>query len=95
VLEAAGRDKAGEAAVFRSRDRRSRLAGCRGAEFVERSRASSQVPIIVLSVQSKEAEKVRLLELGTDDYLVKPFGMAELLTRSHAAPRAAAGVACG
>jgi two-component system KDP operon response regulator KdpE len=50
-------------------------------------RASSQGPIIVLSVQSKEAEKVRLLELGTDDYLVKPFGMAELLTRSHAALR--------
>jgi len=58
-----------------------------GAEIVERLRAWSNVPIIVLSVKAAEAEKVRLLELGADDYLVKPFGMAELLARSHAALR--------
>jgi two-component system, OmpR family, KDP operon response regulator KdpE len=58
-----------------------------GAELVERVRTWSEVPIIVLSVQSDEPEKVRLLELGADDYLVKPFGMAELLARSHAALR--------
>ena len=39
------------------------------------------MPLIVLSVRSNEAEKVRLLELGADDYVVKPFGMAELLAR--------------
>jgi two-component system KDP operon response regulator KdpE len=41
----------------------------------------------VLSVRSREEEKVRLLELGADDYVVKPFGMAELLARARAALR--------
>src|SRR5262249_52166180 len=50
-------------------------------------RAWSTVPLIVLSVRSNEAEKVRLLESGADDYVVKPFGMAELLARAHAAMR--------
>jgi two-component system KDP operon response regulator KdpE len=45
------------------------------------------VPIIVLSVRSSEDEKVRLLEIGADDYIVKPFGMAELLARARAALR--------
>jgi two-component system KDP operon response regulator KdpE len=45
------------------------------------------VPLIVLSVRSNESEKVRLLESGADDYVVKPFGMAELLARAHAAMR--------
>jgi two-component system KDP operon response regulator KdpE len=58
-----------------------------GSEIVERLRAWSTVPIIVLSVRSNEAEKVRVLELGADDYVVKPFGMAELLARARAALR--------
>ena len=58
-----------------------------GAHVVERVRAWSAVPIIVLSVRSREDEKVRLLELGADDYVVKPFGMAELLARARAALR--------
>jgi two-component system KDP operon response regulator KdpE len=58
-----------------------------GSEIVQRLRAWSGVPLIVLSVRSNEAEKVRLLELGADDYVVKPFGMAELLARAHAALR--------
>jgi two-component system KDP operon response regulator KdpE len=49
--------------------------------------AWSKMPIIVLSVRSSEEEKVRLLELGADDYVVKPFGMAELLARGRAALR--------
>ena len=52
-----------------------------GAEVIERVRAWSSVPIIVLSVRATEAQKVHLLELGADDYVVKPFGMAELLAR--------------
>jgi two-component system KDP operon response regulator KdpE len=52
-----------------------------GSQVVERVRSWSRVPIIVLSVRSSEAEKVRLLELGADDYVVKPFGMAELMAR--------------
>ena len=58
-----------------------------GSEIVQRLRSWSNVPLIVLSVRSNEAEKVRLLELGADDYVVKPFGMAELLARAHAALR--------
>src|SRR5665647_1131930 len=58
-----------------------------GSEVVERIRSWSSVPIIVLSVRSTEAEKVHLLELGADDYVVKPFGMAELLARVRVALR--------
>ena len=58
-----------------------------GSELLERLRAWSSVPLIVLSVRSNEAEKVRLLGIGADDYVVKPFGMAELLARAHAAMR--------
>src|SRR5471032_1006248 len=58
-----------------------------GSEVVERIRSWSSVPLIVLSVRGSEVEKVRLLELGADDYVVKPFGMAELLARAHSAMR--------
>jgi two-component system KDP operon response regulator KdpE len=58
-----------------------------GSEVLERIRAWSDVPVIVLSVRSHEGEKVRLLELGADDYVVKPFGMAELTARAKAALR--------
>jgi two-component system KDP operon response regulator KdpE len=58
-----------------------------GSEVVERIRAWSSVPIIVLSVRSDEPQKVKLLELGADDYVVKPFGMAELLARVRVALR--------
>ena len=58
-----------------------------GAEVVERVRSWSSVSIIVLSVRSSEAQKVHLLELGADDYIVKPFGMAELLARVRVALR--------
>src|SRR3984893_1963160 len=58
-----------------------------GSEVLERLRSWSNVPIIVLSVVSSEAEKVRLLQAGGDDYVVKPFGMAELRAVSEAALR--------
>jgi two-component system KDP operon response regulator KdpE len=58
-----------------------------GADVVQRLRGWSAIPVIVLSVRADEAEKVRLLELGADDYVVKPFGMAELLARARAALR--------
>jgi two-component system, OmpR family, KDP operon response regulator KdpE len=62
-----------------------------GASIVERLRSWSNVPIIVLTVRSREREKVRLLELGADDYVVKPFAIGELIARARAAlrPRAA------
>jgi two-component system KDP operon response regulator KdpE len=58
-----------------------------GSQVVERIRSWSTAPIIVLSVRAAEAEKVRLLELGADDYVVKPFGMAELMARVRVALR--------
>lgn len=58
-----------------------------GSEVLARLRSWSNVPVIVLSVRSDEDEKVKLLQMGADDYVVKPFGMAELLARSHAAIR--------
>jgi two-component system KDP operon response regulator KdpE len=63
------------------------LPDLHGAEVLETIRSWSNVPIIVLSVESNEREKVRLLCLGADDYVVKPFSMAELLARSEAALR--------
>jgi two-component system, OmpR family, KDP operon response regulator KdpE len=63
------------------------LPDLHGSEVLERLRSWSNVPIIVVSVVSGEEEKVRLLQAGADDYVVKPFGMAELLARSEAALR--------
>jgi len=58
-----------------------------GIEVIGEIRAMSQIPIIVLSVRSDEAGKVKALELGADDYITKPFGMAELVTRIRVALR--------
>jgi two-component system KDP operon response regulator KdpE len=55
-----------------------------GSSIIERVRSWSKTPIIVLTVRSSEREKVRLLELGADDYVVKPFGIGELIARAHA-----------
>ena len=61
-----------------------------GLEVIERLRERTSVPIIVLSVRGTEADKVRALELGADDYLTKPFGVDELLARIRVALRHAA-----
>lgn len=63
------------------------LPDLEGAEVLERLRSWSNVPVIVLSIQADEQEKVRLLRLGADDYVVKPFGISELLARAEAALR--------
>jgi two-component system, OmpR family, KDP operon response regulator KdpE len=63
------------------------LPDIHGMEVLGRLRSWSNVPVIILSVVSNEDEKVRLLQAGADDYVVKPFGMAELLARSDAALR--------
>jgi two-component system KDP operon response regulator KdpE len=58
-----------------------------GVELCRRLRAVSQVPIIVLSVKGEEKTKVEALDAGADDYITKPFGIAELLARIRAALR--------
>src|SRR5271169_6113386 len=63
------------------------LPDLEGSEVLERIRSWSNIPIIVLSIHADEPEKVRLLRLGADDYVVKPFGISELLARSDAALR--------
>ena len=52
-----------------------------GKVVVARIREWSQVPILVLSVRQDEAEKVQALDAGAQDYVVKPFGIKELLAR--------------
>jgi len=63
------------------------LPDLEGSEVLERIRSWSNIPVIVLSIHSDEHEKVRLLRLGADDYVVKPFGISELLARCEAALR--------
>lgn len=65
-----------------------RLPGMSGIEVCKQLRASRVLtPIIVLSAVGEEIDKVLLLEVGADDYVVKPFGTRELLARIHAVLR--------
>jgi two-component system, OmpR family, KDP operon response regulator KdpE len=58
-----------------------------GLDLIGEIRKSSPVPIVVLSARHDERAKVEALDLGADDYVAKPFGMAELLARMRAALR--------
>lgn len=62
-----------------------------GIDFIRALRAWSDAPVLVLSARSQEADKVCALEAGADDYLAKPFGVAELLARVHALLRRRSG----
>ena len=65
-----------------------RLPGMTGVEVCKQLRADKiQTPIIVLSAIGEEVDKVLLLEIGADDYIVKPFGTRELLARIRAVLR--------
>jgi two-component system KDP operon response regulator KdpE len=52
-----------------------------GYEVTSQVRQWSNVPIIILSVRNREAEKIKALNAVADDYLTKPFGVGELLAR--------------
>jgi two-component system KDP operon response regulator KdpE len=52
-----------------------------GLDFIREFRGWSQAPILVLSAREGEERKVQALDAGADDYLVKPFGVSELLAR--------------
>ena len=58
-----------------------------GVEVIRRIRAWSPLPIVVLSARAQERSKVEALDAGADDYVTKPFGMAELLARLRVALR--------
>jgi two-component system, OmpR family, KDP operon response regulator KdpE len=58
-----------------------------GLEVTREIRRSARTPIIVLSARGREQDKVAALDLGADDYLTKPFGVAELLARIRVALR--------
>lgn len=58
-----------------------------GVEVIRDLRGWTRVPILVLSARSDEHDKVLALDAGADDYLVKPFGTAELLARVRVALR--------
>jgi DNA-binding response OmpR family regulator len=65
-----------------------RLPGMSGIDLCKQLRASHiKTPIIVLSAIGEEMDKVLLLEIGADDYIVKPFGTRELLARIRAVLR--------
>ena len=61
-----------------------------GLEVARELREWSGTPIIVISARGQEADKVKALDLGADDYLTKPFGVEELLARIRVALRHAA-----
>jgi two-component system KDP operon response regulator KdpE len=65
------------------------LPGIDGVEVIHGLRGWSKVPVIVLSVRDREADKVAALDAGADDYVTKPFGMDELLARLRASLRRA------
>ncbi len=62
-----------------------------GTEVCRQIRAFSHVPIIVASARETEMDRVTVLDMGADDYVVKPFGIKELVARIHAVMRRATG----
>ena len=58
-----------------------------GFEFCQQLREWSQIPIIMLSARADERDKVKCLDLGADDYMTKPFGASELISRVRAVLR--------
>jgi two-component system KDP operon response regulator KdpE len=66
------------------------LPGMSGLETCRELRRTGDVPIIMLTVRNSERDKVMALDAGADDYVVKPFGVEELMARIRAALRRAA-----
>lgn len=61
-----------------------------GFQFLNRLRAESEVPVIMITARQQEADVIRGFELGADDYITKPFKLRELLMRIRAVMRRAA-----
>jgi two-component system KDP operon response regulator KdpE len=67
------------------------LPGVDGLEVLRRLRTWTQIPVVVLTAIDGERDKVAALDLGADDYVTKPFGVAELMARVRVALRHARG----
>jgi two-component system KDP operon response regulator KdpE len=63
------------------------LPGVSGLEVLQRLRTWTEVPVVVLTAIDSERDKVTALDLGADDYVTKPFGVAELMARIRVALR--------
>jgi DNA-binding response OmpR family regulator len=63
------------------------LPGTRGFEVLQRLRATSRVPVIMLTARGEDVDRILGLEIGADDYLPKPFNPRELAARIHAVLR--------
>jgi two-component system, OmpR family, KDP operon response regulator KdpE len=63
------------------------LPGLDGWRIIERIREFSRIPILMVTARSSEADKIRGLKLGADDYITKPFGMKEVIARLRVAIR--------
>lgn len=68
------------------------LPGMNGLELAQRIRRGSPVPIIMVTARAEEADRVAGLEMGADDYVVKPFSLRELAARVRAVLRRVEGV---
>jgi two-component system KDP operon response regulator KdpE len=86
----------GEEAIERLREEKPSLVvldmnmpGMNGLETCRTIRATSNIPIIMLTVRDSEADKISALDAGADDYVTKPFSSPELLARIRAALRRA------
>jgi len=60
------------------------MPGPNGLEVLEAVRHGAEMPVLMLSGRARERDKVEALDLGADDYLIKPFGVEELLARVKA-----------
>ena len=67
------------------------LPGLRGFEVLQRIRAMSRVPVIMLTARGEDIDRILGLEIGADDYLPKPFNPRELAARIHAVLRRTSG----
>lgn len=63
------------------------LPGLRGFEVLQRIRATSRIPVIMLTARGEDVDRILGLEIGADDYLPKPFNPRELAARIHAVLR--------
>lgn len=66
-----------------------KLSGVEVCRQLKRSKATKRIPVMMLTARGEESDRVRGLDIGADDYMVKPYSVAELLARARAMIRRA------